>query len=309
MIYTLSIAPALDYTMDLQDKPLRIGRVNRPISKGISLGGKGITVSRMLSNLHVESIPILAVGGKNGETIKDLVSKEFKNAIYLSTETESRIDVMVTGYEQDTRFDPPAPKITQAGLSKLFIELKNILKDDDILVLAGSLGQERRDLYAQIIDECTKNKNVKVFLDTVDDALVNALKQHPFMIKPNKDELGDIVGKELNGIDEIIQSAKELKEYGPKSILVTLGSHGAYYFAEDKKIYKCSCAIGTQVSAVGAGDSSIAGFIKGLAEKEPIEQCLVYSMAAGGATAFSEYLGTYDLFSSLKEQIHVERVE
>ena len=308
MVYTLSIAPSIDYTLDLGDKELKVGGVNRPLSKGLSLGGKGITVSRMLKNLKVDSIPIVAIGGKNGQTIKEMIDKEFREAIYLDTETESRIDVMITGPSQDTRFDPAAPKIKQAGLDKLFDVLSTKLNDKDILVLAGSLGQEDKHLYAEIIKKCTENKDVTVFLDSVDEALVNALPTHPFMIKPNQEELSDIIKKDLKTKDEIIAGANSLKEIGPKSILVTLGKDGAYYFAEDGSIYSCNCATGKQISAVGAGDSSIAGFIKGLVENKSIEETLIYSMAAGGSTAFSEYLGSFELFSELQSQIKVKKI-
>lgn len=308
MVYTLSIAPSIDYTLDLEDKDIKVGGVNRPLSKGLSLGGKGITVSRMLKNLKVDSVPIVAVGGKNGEMIKEMINREFEDAIYLDTETESRIDVMITGPHQDTRFDPAAPKLKKASLDLLFRSLQEKLKGGDILVLAGSLGQEDKHLYQEIIDKCTKDKNIKVFVDSIDDALVNALSSHPFMIKPNQEELGDIVKKELTTSDEIIEGAKKLKKIGPKSILVTLGKDGAYYFAEDGSIYLCNCAKGKQISAVGAGDSSIAGFIKGLVENRPIEEVLTYSMAAGGATAFSEYLGSYELFEKLQEQIIVKKI-
>ena len=308
MIYTLSIAPSIDYTLDLQDKELRVGGVNRPLSKGFSIGGKGITVSRMLSNLKIKSTPIVAVGGENGKTIQKMIDKEFDHAIYLDTETDSRIDVMITGPSQDIRFDPAAPKIKDSELKKMFDFFKNDLKDGDILVLAGSLGQEDKKLYGQIIKECVSNKNIKVIVDSVDDALKNALSYHPFMIKPNQEELGDLSGKALTTKEDIINAALELKKHGPKSILVTLGKDGAYYFAENNSIYACNCATGTQISAVGAGDSSIAGFIKGLEENKSIEECLIYSMASGGATAFSEYLGSYSLFEELQKQIKVTKI-
>lgn len=307
MIYTLSIAPSIDYTLDLEEKELKIGCVNRPKSKGLSLGGKGITVSRMLKNLKIDSVPIVAIGGRNGEMIKEMIDKEFKDAIYLETETESRIDVMITGPSHDTRFDPAAPKIKDEELHRLFVLLDEKIKDGDILVLAGSLGQEDKSLYADIIARLAK-KNIKVFLDSVDEALKNALPYHPFMIKPNQEELGDLTGKVLNSREEIIDAALALKKNGPKSILVTLGKDGAFYFAEDDSIYHCSCAKGVQVSAVGAGDSSIAGFIKGVFDNKKVEDVLVSSMAAGGATAFSEYLGSYELYEKLISQITVEKI-
>ncbi len=309
MIYSLTIAPCIDYNLDLEGKELRVGGTNRPRSDGFSLGGKGITVSRMLNNLRVKNIPLVAVGGDMGEDIKKIIDKEFDHPIYLKTEGNSRLNVMITGPNEDTRFNPSAPKVTEAGLNKMYNFFKKNLKKDDIVILSGSLGQERKDLYAQLIDEYCNPVGAYVFLDATDKALTLALDSHPFMIKPNDEELADLVGRKINNDEELFEAAEELKSKGPRSVMVTLGRRGAYYFAEDGHIYHCSNAVGTQVSAVGAGDSSIAGFIKGLAEKKSMEETLKYSMAAGGATAFSPHLGSYKLWKSLLPQIKVTVVK
>lgn len=309
MIYSLTIAPCIDYNLNLEDKELRVGGVNRPKAEGFSLGGKGITVSRMLSNLHVENIPIVAIGGNIGEDIRKIVDSEYKDPIYLKTETNSRMNVMITGPHQDTRFDPAAPKVIDSELDKLFAYFKENLKENDIVILSGSLGQEKKDLYARLMDECCNPAKAYVFLDTVDEALTYALPYRPFMIKPNDEELGDLLGKKLTTDEEIIKGGEEFLTKGPRSVMVTLGRRGAYYFAEDGHVYHCSNATGTQISAVGAGDSSIAGFIKGLAEKKSIEETLQYSMAAGGATAFSPHLGSYELWSELVPQIKVTKIK
>ena len=308
MIYSLTVAPAIDYTLDLEDAKLRIDGVNRPKAKGFSVGGKGITVSRMLKNLKVKSIPLVAAGGSNGQIIKDMIEKEFK-AVYLSTKRNSRIDVLITGPDTDLRFDPAAPKISDKGLEKMYAYLNKHLKEGDIVILAGSLGQEDKHLYAKIIDEICNPKKALVILDTVNEALTNALASKPFMIKPNDEELGDILGKEMKTEEDILKGGEELKKRGPRSVMVTMGRKGAYYFAEDGHVYHCSNAVGKQISAVGAGDSSIAGFIKGLAEGKSIEETLKFAMAAGGATAFSEYLGSYKLWKSLIPQIKVTKIK
>ena len=126
---------------------------------------------------------------------------------------------------------------------------------------------------------------------------------------PNDEELGDLLGKKLTSDEEIIAGGEEFKKKGPRSVMVTLGRRGAYYFSEEGHVYHCSNATGTQISAVGAGDSSIAGFIKGLSEGKSIEETLQYSMAAGGATAFSPHLGSYKLWKSLLPQIKVTKIK
>ncbi len=309
MIYSLTIAPCIDYTLNLEDKELRVGGTNRPIAEGFSLGGKGITVSRMLSNLHVENIPVIAVGGSMGQNIRDIVDAEYDNAIYLETEANSRLNVMITGPHQDTRFNPDAPKVKDSEIQRMFDYFNENLKAGDILILSGSLGKESKDLYAKIMRECCNPRGVYVFLDTVGDALTYALAERPYMIKPNDEELGDLLGKKLETDEEIIAGGEEFRSKGPRTVMVTLGSRGAYFFAEDGHVYHCSNAKGKQISAVGAGDSSIAGFIKGLDEHRSVEETLQYSMAAGGATAFSPLLGSYELWESLLPQIKVTRIK
>ncbi|MBQ8141790.1 MAG: hexose kinase [Bacilli bacterium] len=309
MIYSLTIAPALDYSLSMGDKPIKTDGVNRPRNDGFSIGGKGITVSMMLKNLKMDSTPIVALGGSVGNDLKNMIEEIFDNTIYLDTIGNSRIDVLITGSIHDLRFDPAAPKIADEGLEYLFKYFKEHLKKEDIVVLSGSLGQEKKDLYKEIIHECINPVGAKVILDTVGEGLTCALEEHPFMIKPNDEELGDLIGKEMNTDLDILAGGEELKKMGPQTVLVTMGKKGAYYFAEDGHIYRCSNAKGTQISAVGAGDSSIAGFIKGLAEGVSIEERLQFSMAAGGATAFSEHLGSYELWESLLPQIKVELVK
>ena len=309
MIYSLTIAPAIDYTLDMENNTIKIRGVNRPVSKGLSVGGKGIMVSRMLNILKITSTPIIAVGGKNGQMIKDIMSNEFSKVKYLPTLGESRIDVLITGPHTDLRFDPVAPKISDKGLEMLCDFLDKNIKEGDIIVLAGSVGQETKDIYAFLMKKYLNPKKAYVFLDTVDEALLLALKEKPFFIKPNEEELSDLVHKELRGEKDIIDAGLELKKQGPRSVLVTLGNRGAYYFSEDNHIYLCSTAVGKQISPVGAGDSSVAGFIKGLCENKSIEECLTYSMAAGSATAFSKLLGSYNLFKSLQKEIRITKIK
>lgn len=299
----------MDYNLNLEDKELKVGCTNRPKAEGFSLGGKGITVARMLNNLKVKNIPIVAVGGSMGKQMMEVIDKEYEKAIYLPTEGNSRLNVMITGPHQDTRFNAEAPKVKEKGLEKLFNYLKKNLKENDIVILSGSLGQEKDDLYKRILDEICNPAKAITILDTTGSSLTKALPYHPFMIKPNDEELAELIGKEIKSDEDILEGGEALKKMGPVSVLVTLGRRGAYYFAEDGHIYHCSNATGTQISAVGAGDSSISGFIKGLAEHTSIEKRLQYSMAAGGATAFSEHLGSYKLWKSLLPQIKVTLVK
>lgn len=309
MVYTLTIAPCIDYRLDLGKKAIKIGRVNRPINKEFRLGGKGVTVSNMLYNLHVDNTPIVAVGGYNGKQIRDIVDEKFKNAIYLETEEESRINVVILG-DTDTRFDPPAPKVKSEELDRLFKLFKERLTKDDILVLTGSLGKERPDLYAEIMKDVTDKIGCMVIVDSVNESLTSTFPYHPYFIKPNDEELQDILGRELKTDEELIAGGFELLQKGPQNVIVSMGGRGSYFISGNGSVYHISVAKGYPfINPVGTGDSSIAGFIKGYIEKLPLEDCLKMMAAAGGATAFSNGLGSLELTEELKEQIQVTKIK
>ena len=90
MIYSLTIAPAMDYSLDLGTKELKVGCTNRLNCEGFSLGGKGITVARMLNNLKVKNIPIVACGGSMGKQMKEIkyyTTGEFMKLTHVTKKT------------------------------------------------------------------------------------------------------------------------------------------------------------------------------------------------------------------------------
>ena len=233
MIYSLTIAPAIDYSLNRGDKEIKIDATNRPTSDGYSVGGKGITVSRRLKNLRVKNTPIVAVGGGMGKRLKNIIDKEFDKIIYLSVIGETRLDVRITGPHTDTRFNPSAPKVTEKGRQKRYAYLKKNLKKGDIVILSGSVGQERKDLYAELRKDIIEPSGALTIVDTTGESLTSVFPYHPFRIKPNDEELGDLLGRERKTDEDILEGGRELKKKGPVSVLVTRGSKGAYYFAED----------------------------------------------------------------------------
>lgn len=309
MVYTLTVAPCIDYRLNLDGKPLAIGEVNRPISWEKRIGGKGISVGSMLTNLKVDNIPVVAIGGPIGNEIKKIVESTYgpNKAIYLETEAESRMNVIILA-DTDTRLDPKAPKIKDSEITRLYDYFKKNLKKDDILVLSGSLGQEKLDLYADLMDHI-KSVGCTVIVDSVGKALEDTFRNHPLFIKPNDQELGDLIGHKVTTDEEIIEGGLELLKKGPQNVVVSMGGRGSFFFAQDKSVYFITAAKGYKfINPVGTGDSSIAGFIKGLVEKKDLVTCMKWMAAAGGATAFSNGFGSLSLFKELVPQIKVEKL-
>ena len=121
---------------------------------------------------------------------------------------------------------------------------------------------------------------------------MNVLEYHPFLIKPNHHELGEIFGVELRDREDVVPYAGKLQEKGARNVLVSMSGQGAVLVAEDGQVYKLPAPEGTLINAVGAGDSMVAGFLAGWMKQKDYGHAFRMGVAAGSATAFSEFLAT-----------------
>lgn len=181
----------------------------------------------------------------------------------------------------------------------MYDRLDTDLKEGDILVLAGSIPDVMsQETYSNIMKRL-ENKNINIIVDATKDLLVNVLKYHPFLIKPNNHELGEIVGAEINTREEACMYAKKLQEMGAKNVLVSMAGEGAVLVTETGEEYQSEPPKGKVVNSVGAGDSMVAGFIAGYLKNHSYEEAFKMGLCTGSASAFSQELATKDEVESL----------
>ncbi len=289
MIYTVTLNPALDYTLNLPC--LLQGEINRSSSEEFFVGGKGINVSIILNELGVSSTALGFIAGFTGDEIeRQLKEKLIKTDFVKLEKGNSRINVKLRA-DFETDVNCQGPQITNADMERLYEKLK-YLKQGDVLVLAGSIPKGMpSDTYEKIL-EAVKERKVKTVVDAEGDLLLKTLKCKPFLIKPNHLELAAALGKPLNSEDEIIEGAKLLKEKGAQNVLVSIAEKGAVLVDEKGEIHKMEAPEGSLVNSVGAGDSAVAGFIAGYLKQGDYIYALKLSIASGSATAFSLGLAT-----------------
>ena len=299
MVYTVTFNPAVDYIV--HTKELRAGATNRSDSEEIYFGGKGINVSIVLSELGVKSKALGFVAGFTGAAIERGVSEKGIDADFVHLSGGfSRINVKIKS-DEETELNGQGPKIPDEAVQQLFAKLDE-LQDGDTLVLAGSIPSSLpSDIYERILARLSGRK-IRAVVDATKDLLVKVLKYHPFLIKPNNFELGEIFGVELHTADEIVKYAEKLHEMGARNVLVSMAGDGAVLLDETGKTHVCGVCRGTVKNSVGAGDSMVAGFIAGC-EKAGYEYALRLGTAAGGATAFSEGLATKEKINELLQQL------
>ncbi len=307
MIYTVTLNPCLDYIVSVPD--FRSGRVNRAKYDRITPGGKGINVSYVLNILKEENLALGFVSGFTGDEICRLMDCDgIKNDfIKLNSKRCSRIDVqMLHGIESS--INGVGPKITPEDIDKLCQQLQN-LTENDTLVLSGSVPLGARDtIYGDIINT-VKEKNPMIIVDAKGPLLLNTLKYHPFLIKPNRQEIIDIFYAAPDSIDDIIRYAKNLQTMGARNVLVSLSADGSILITEEGEIYRHSSMEGEIGNTVGCGDSMIAGFISGYSKNHDMIEAFRYSIAAASANAFNEGRGSYEEIQQLLDILKRESEE
>lgn len=288
MVYTVTLNPAIDYVVRL--KEVRPGETNRCESEEIYIGGKGINVSIVLKQLGIPSKVLGFVAGFTGEAIeKELSDMGIDTDFVRLDHGTSRINVKIKS-EIETELNGQGPVPDAHALEALFDKL-GALKDDDILILAGSVPRSLpSDIYERILAKLF-GKKIRVIVDAEKDLLLKVLHYQPFLIKPNDHELEEMFGLELKTDAEIEIYARRLQEMGAANVLVSMAGNGAMLLDEFGKVYRCGACKGTVKNSVGAGDSMVAGFVAGVLQGD-YQYALQLGTAAGGATAFSDGLAS-----------------
>ena len=289
MIYTVTFNPSLDYIVSIQD--FELGKTNRTTGEQMLAGGKGINVSTVLKNLGVDNVALGFVAGFTGKEIERMAKESGIICDFITLEEGcSRINVKMKDFD-GTEVNGMGPVIHEDAVEQLKKQLRE-LNQGDILVLAGSIPSCMSDsIYRDIMSEL-KDKGIHFVVDATKDLLMNVLEFHPFLIKPNNHELGEIFGVELTTRESVVPYAKKLQEMGARNVLVSMAGQGAVLLDENENVYMLPAPKGTLINAVGAGDSMVAGFIAGWTKTQDSYHAFKMGVSAGSASAFSEILAT-----------------
>lgn len=302
LIYTFTANPTIDYVVNAEN--FKKGELNRSVKEYKYIGGKGLNVSQVLSNLGVNSTAISFVGGFVGEKIKEEMKKVCDN-FFIEVEEDSRINVKVkTSDNIETEINAIGPSISEENMKRLFEKLECV-KDGDIVVLAGNVQKSiGNEIYADIL-KYFKEKNIKckTIVDAENELLLKTLKYNPFLIKPNNIELSVILNKNVETEEDIINGAKELQKMGAVNVIVSMASKGSIMVTKDD-VYKSLPISGKVVNSVGAGDSMVAGYIYKYLDSGSLEEAFYYSNVVGAATAFTELLATKKEVEDLLSEIY-----
>lgn len=313
MIYTLTLNPALDYVISVDD--FNEGEINRTNSENIFAGGKGINVSTVLNNLGKENTALGFIAGDTGNMLDDMLKKQGYNTDFVrASEGMTRINVKLSAMSfskelgeaskekncVETEINGRGPVIKEENIEELYYKLCKLTKGD-ILIMSGSIpAGVPKDIYGKIC-AVLREREADYIVDAVTDILLNTLKYEPLLVKPNHHELGAIFNTKIEDYEETVYYAKELRKMGAKNVMVSMASKGAVLVDEYDNSYYAEAPSGEVVNSVGAGDTTVGMFVASYIDqmnKIDTNGFIDYSgilknaVCAGSATAFNKGIAT-----------------
>ena len=293
MVYTVTFNPALDYVVRMSE--FQAGETNRTESDELQWGGKGINVSTVLRNLGIDNVALGFLAGFTGQALDQGLRKVgiATDFIWLQSGL-TRINVKIKA-GQENEINGMGPAIPSVALDELFEKL-DCLQSGDVLVLAGSIPTSLPDDVYQRILARLEGRDILTVVDATRDLLCAVLPYCPFLIKPNKSELGEIFGRVLTTDAEIKDCARQLQARGARNVLVSMAGEGSLLLDETGTVHRLGVPKGKVHNSVGAGDSMVAGFLAGWLEHHDYTMAHRLGAATGSATAFSDGL-------AVKEQV------
>ncbi|MFJ1574178.1 1-phosphofructokinase [Pseudomonas sp. NPDC088322] len=271
-ILTLTLNPALDITVSLDS--LRAGQVNRSQAQHSHAAGKGLNVAQVLADLGHSVTVGGFLGRDNLQLFEALIQwRGFADCfVRVAGETRSNIK-LVEANGCVTDINGQGPEVDAASRSALMRKLLQIAPGHDAVVVAGSLPRGiDPQWFAELLGQL-KAQGLKIALDSSGEALRAGLQAAPWLVKPNTDELAEVLGHSVTGRAEQQQAASQLLASGIEHVVVSQGEHGVSWYRAGTVLHAQPPQVRV-ASTVGAGDSLVAGMVHGLLQGEAPTQTL-----------------------------------
>ncbi len=285
-IITIALNPAYDLHYNI-DKFVPY-KENYVSGIRIEAGGKTVNISRVLHVNGTESIAYVVMGRDNCHDFTEQLGRDGLD--YRAFYTEGRIRENITIHSEgipETRISLDNFSINDKVLDDLYDDMSRIVTDKTIIAFCGKVP--RGVTLASVINFLNKLKSLgaKIAVDSNSFKTEDLIEVKPWLIKPNEQEIQSFSDKPIENADDAIVIAKKLCGLGIENVIVSLGKAGAVYVNKDNA-YECHVPDVKVVSTIGAGDSTVAGFIAAASEGKDAKECFATAQSYGCAACMSE---------------------
>jgi 1-phosphofructokinase len=279
MILTVTPNPSLDRTYEVQ--VLKRGEVIRAETERMDPGGKGVNVSRAVTAAGQRTVAVLPLGGAPGALVAELLDAQGIEVAPVPVAGATRSNIALA--EADgvlTKINAPGPELSRQEQELLLETVRAQSGDADWIACCGSLPRGLAPAWYADLVARAHAAGKRIALDTSGPALLEALRERPDVVKPNAEELAEAVGRPLATVGDAVKAAEELREMGARAVLASLGADGQL-LVDGTGAWFGSARVDAVRSNVGAGDSSLAGFlIAGGSGPEALASAVAHGAAA-----------------------------
>jgi 6-phosphofructokinase 2 len=304
MIHTVTVNPALDLTYRVPaikiDDKIRARRVYR------AAGGNGINVSRVAVRLNYPTVAIGFAGGRTGNEIEELLQGERVETWFTRTKAQTRTNAIIHDDEnKQIRVSSPGADVLPDEVVALELSIFDLRRPEFLVIAGGLLKGLPEDFYLRLIRKATR-QNIRVVAD-VDRELKEVVAAGVYLIKPNQYELERLTGVHIETYDDALKASRVALGLGVKVVVCSLGPLGAVLVTETEAWKAVPPKVQVD-SAVGAGDSLLAGVLVASAKNQSCQQMLRLGVACGTATATTPgtQLCHKDTIDTILPEVNVE---
>ena len=312
-VLCVALNPAIDLTIEVSD--LRVGEVNRAQRAQQDAGGKGINVASCLADYAAKVAVTGQLGRENAALFESLFDEKGidNHCLYLDGHTRVNTKVVDPARGETTDINLPGPSQSAEQINAHFGQLADVMNtlapSVRWVVLSGSLPPGwPADTYATL----TRHVHAlggKVMLDTSGQPFSEALKAAPDVVKPNRDELAEHLGRPLSSLQETIAAARQLLAESPgmNLVAVSMGRDGAVFVSPSQAVVAHPLEV-EPISSVGAGDAMVAGIVSAQLDGLPLDRCaqLSTAFAAGKLSRLGPHLPAPEVVRTLAANVRLD---
>ena len=303
-IYTCTLNLAID--LFIETDTMEPFTVNRTKDDDIQANGKGVNVSLIQKMLGVDTTALGFRAGFTGNYIEDYLQEKEISTDFIEVPGMTRINVFtqVNQTKEEYKLVNQGPEIPQEKVEVFLDQIRN-LQAEDYLCISGSLPRGIESTILVDISRICQERDVHLIIDSSYKEIMDCLPYHPFLLKPNEEELASWFGEIIDSEEAYLFYGQQLIKAGAQNVLLSLGSGGAIFFSQTK-IIRGNSPIGKVVNTACAGDTLLGTFLAGYLTEQPLEETLRKSLAAGSSTAFRKGLTDFSDVKELSKQIEIK---
>lgn len=284
-IITITLNPAFDVHCEIPD--FKILKENYATSHSKCAGGKGINISRALSNFGIANTAYCVVGNLGGKEFLEAICNDGIDCKSICVEGSIRENITIHSNSGETRISFEGFSLTDKIFDDIFGMIYAELGSETIVTFTGRLCKGLSKASAIKFLSDIKNTDAKLIVDCNSFTLGDLTEIKPFLIKPNEQEITEIADIDIDNIDSVFQVARSIHKKGIENVMISLGENGFAFCGRDGE-YKVDVPHIEPISTIGAGDSTIAGFMAGMHLKLNMCDCLGLSASFGTSACLTE---------------------